>query len=213
MNFGETIPPVICRRAHLEAAQLCDCTPPPSLCTAPPHSKPHQRRRADLLSPVQRTSAAAAQAARNIADDRARQGRSPCSDHPPFCTSPHCRLHAGKTSRPSAAKPSRGQADAQPDAQNGSHPEEPAQQAHAADGGRGQAAGADEDPEYLSGEEDYADSDFEGRDGYRRGAPAPPPLPLTGGVQKPHTAAASVAVTCAAPGATVANRKQANLFY
>jgi hypothetical protein len=25
------------------------------------------------------------------------------------------------------------------------------------------------EPEYLSGEEDYVDSDFEGKDGYRRG--------------------------------------------
>ena len=30
-----------------------------------------------------------------------------------------------------------------------------------------------EEPEYLSGEEDYIDSDSEGRDGYRRGESRP----------------------------------------
>lgn len=65
---------------------------------------------------------------------------------------------AGKATRPGNVKPGRPKAGAG---------DESAQQATSSMA----EPGGEEEPDYLTGEEDYVDSDFEGKDGYRKGVP------------------------------------------
>jgi hypothetical protein len=79
---------------------------------------------------------------------------------------------SGKPGRPSGAS---GNAQRAPQAsgQLTSVQEEQAQEPQASDQAGTAPMVTENEPEYLSGEEDYVDSDFEGRDGYRRGVQLP----------------------------------------